>query len=319
MKNFILTIALALIMVGGVSYTYVRRQDQKNQELEKLARKEEAALKKAEAKKKTAEAEARKAKESAAEAKAKAEAAKAEREARLAAEAEAKEQAKAKESEAKAAEAAAKTAAENTHKAEAERKTAEAKRAEAELLAQHAAATNAIKQAELETALAAARIIELDIEKLAATSNVLMLQKADYSRKLAEVEALQDELRRREEETRPNKTLLQLMKEEEEALQAELAELAKKDAKFAEEEAIRRRILREGVPAAPKKPLSATDQRLQDANTAIDSAANEVRVLFEKRMATRIKSLINQALKDGRNEEAESYIKVLESLAPGCE
>ena len=109
------------------------------------------------------------------------------------------------------------------------------------------------------------------------------------------------------------------MKEEEEALQAELAELAKKDAKFAEEEAIRRRILREGVPAAPKKPLSATDQRLQDANTAIDSAANEVRVLFEKRMATRIKSLINQALKDGRNEEAESYIKVLESLAPGCE
>ena len=319
MKNSILTIVLVLIMVGGASYTYVRRQEQKNRELEILARKEESALKKVEAKKKTAEAEARKAKDAAEEARAKADAAKADRQTRLAAEAEAKELAKAKEAEAKAAEAEAKTAAENARKAENERKAAEAKRAEAELLAQHAAATNSIRQAELETALAAARIIELDIEKLAATSNVLALQKADYAAKLAEVEALQAELRRREEETRPNKTLLQLMQEEEEALQAELAELAKKDAKFAEEEAVRRRILREGVPAAPKKPLSAADKRLKDANAAIDTAADDVRKLFEKRMAKRIKALVSQALKDGRNEEAESYLKVLESLAPGCE
>ena len=158
------------------------------------------------------------------------------------------------------------------------------------------------------------RIIELDIEKLAATSNVLALQKADYAAKLAEVEALQGELRRREEETRPNKTLLQLMQEEEEALQAELAELAKKDAKFAEEEAIRRRILREGVPATPKKPLSATDQRLEDANAAINGAADEIRRLFEKRMESRIKAMIDKAMKDGRNDDAESYLKTLESL-----
>lgn len=318
MKNQILTIVLVLIMAGGASYTYMRRQEQKNRELEILSRKEEAAQKKAEAQKKTAEAEARKAKESAAEAKAKAEAAKTERETRIAAEAEAKEQAKAKAAEAKAAEAAAKTAAENARKAEAERKTAEARRAEAELLVQHAAETNAIRQAELETALAAARIIELDIVKLAATSNVLALQKADYAARLLEVEALQAELRRREEETRPDKTLLQLMQQEEEALQAELAELAKKDAKFAEEEAIRRRILREGVPAAPKKPLSAADRRLEDANAAVDGAADEVSKLFEKRMASRIRALIEQAMKDGRNDEAESYLKALESLAPGC-
>ena len=235
MKNAILTIVLVLIMVGGASYTYIRRQEQKNQELETLARKEEASMKKEEAKRKTAEAEMRKARESAAEARSKAEAARNERQARLSAESEAKELAKAKAAEAKAAEAAAKTAADNARKAEAEKKTAEAKRAEAELLAQHAAETNAIKQAELETALAAARIIELDIAKLIATSNTLALQKADYATKLAEVEQLQAELRRREEETRPNKTLLQLMQQEEEALQAELAELAKKDAKYAEE------------------------------------------------------------------------------------
>ena len=109
------------------------------------------------------------------------------------------------------------------------------------------------------------------------------------------------------------------MQQEEEALQAELAELAKKDAKYAEEEAIRRRILREGVPAAPKKPLSAADQRLADANAAVDDAANEVRNLFEKRIERRIEALIRQAVKDGRKEEAESYLKVLQSLVPGYE
>lgn len=319
MKNQILTVILVLIAVGGGSYTYIRRQEQKNRELEILARKEEASLKKVEAKRKTSEAEARKVRESAAEADAKAETAKVERQTRLAAEAEAKALAEAKEAEAQKAEADAKMAAENARKAEAEQKAAEAKRAEAELLAQYAAATNSIKRAELETALAATRIIELDMEKLIATSNVLALQKADYAAKLIEVENLQEELRRREEETRPNKTLLQLMEEEEKALQAELAELAKKDAEFAKEEAIRRRILREGVPAAPKKPLSAADQRLVNANALVDDAANEVRALFEKRMVSRLEALVRQAMKDGRAEAADSYLKALKSLMPGYE
>ena len=319
MKNSILTVVLALIAVGGASYTYVRRQEQKNLELEIAVRKEEALQKKAEAKRKTAEAEARKAKDSAAEAKAKADAAKDERQTRLAAEAEAKELAKAKDAEARVASATAKTAAENARRAEEERKTAEARKAEAEALAKFAAETNAARRAELEMAMAAVRIVELDIEKLVATSNVLALQKADYAAKLAEVEALQEELRRREEETRPNKTLLQLMQEEEEALQAELAELAKKDAKFAEEEALRRRILREGVPAAPKKPLSAADRRLVDANTSLAGAAGEVRELFEKRMAVRLESMIRRAVRDGRKEDAESYLNALKSLVPGYE
>jgi hypothetical protein len=319
MKNSVLSIVLVLIAVGGASYTYVNRQEQKNKELEILARKEEASLKKAEAKKKTAEAEARKAKESAEEAKAKAAAAKDERQARLAAEAEAKELSKAKEAEAKSAEASAKAAAENARAAEAERKTAEAKRAAAEALAKHAAETNAIRQAELETAAAAARIIELDIEKAIAASNVLALQKADYAAKLVEVGKLQEELRRREEETRPNKTLLQLMQEEEKSLQAELAEIARKDAAFAKEEEVRRRILREGVPAAPKKPLSPVDRRLADAAAGVDGAADEVRGIFEKRMASRIEALIRQAMKDGRTEEAQAWLSALKSLVPDYE
>ena len=319
MRNSFLIILIALIVVGGASYTFVRNKEQRNAELEKLVRKDEAKAKTAEAKKKTAEAEARKAKESAAEAKSKAEAAKDERQARLAAEAEAKELAKAKEAEARKAEADAKIASENARKAEAELKTAEAKKAEAALLVQHAEATNAVKQADLQTALAASHLVELDLQRILAASNTLALQKADYATKLVEVEKLQEELRRREEETRPNKTLLQLMEEEEKALQAELAEMAKKDAAFAKEEEIRRRILRDGVPAAPKKPLSAVDQRLLDANASVENAADEVRSIFEKRMVSRIEALIRQAIKDGRAEDAELYLKSLKSLVPGYE
>lgn len=319
MRNSFLIILIALIVVGGASYTFVRNKEQRNAELEKLVRKDEAKAKTAEAKKKTAEAEARKAKESAAEAKSKAEAAKDERQARLAAEAEAKELAKAKEAEARKAEADAKIASENARKAEAELKTAEAKKAEAALLVQHAETTNAVKQADLQTALAATHLVELDLQRILATSNTLALQKADYATKLVEVEKLQEELRRREEETRPNKTLLQLMEEEEKALQAELAEMAKKDAAFAKEEEIRRRILRDGVPAAPKKPLSAVDQRLLDANASVENAADEVRSMFEKRMVSRIEALIRQTIKDGRAEDAELYLKSLKSLVPSYE
>jgi colicin import membrane protein len=319
MKNQILIIVLFAVLVGGASYTYIARQELKNREFEIQARKEEAALKQAEAKRKTAEAESRKAKEQAAEAKSKADAAKDERQSRLAAEAEAKELAKAKADEARKAEAEAEIAAENARKAEAVRKTAEAKRAEAEAMAKYAAATNAIKQTELETALTAARIIELDIEKTIALSNTIALQKADYAAKLIEVEQLQDELRRREEETRPNKTLLQLIEAEEKAFQAELAEMAKKDAQFAEEEAVRRRVLREGVPAAPKKPLSPTDQRLENATRAINGVSDEVKAVFEKRLLKRLDAVVRQAIKDGRAQEAECYIKTIKSLVPEYE
>jgi len=315
MKNALI-IVIMLILVGGGAYTVVRRSELKNQALEIEARKEEAAQKKAEANRKKAEADAKKAKDDAAAAKAKAEAAKDERQAKLAAEAEAKELAKIKASEAKQAEAVAKTASENARRAEEMRKAAEAKQKEAEALAEYADATNATRQAELQTALAAAHLVELDIQKVLATSNTLALQKADYATKLAEVEQLQEELRRREEETRPNKTLQQLMEQNDAAREAELAEMAKKDAKYAEEEAARRKILREGVPAAPKKPLSQSDKRLAAARGAIDDVDDEGRRALEKKIVSRIEALIKQAAKDGRMDEAEAYLVALKSLVP---
>ena len=316
MKNAIVIVVTLIIVVAGASYTIIRARDQKNQALEIEARKAEAEQKKAESNRKKAAAEAQKAKDDAAAAKAKAEAAKDERQAKLAAEVEAKELAKANAEEARKAEAVAKTAAENAKRAEAERKAAEAKKAEAEALAEHAMATNAARQAELQTAMAAAHLVELDIQKILATSNTLALQKADYATKLIEVEKLQEELRRREEETRPNKTLQQLIAQNEAAREAELAEMAKKDAQYAEEEAARRRILREGVPAAPKKPLSATDKRIAAARGGLDNVEAEGRTAAERQIVARLEPLIKQAAKEGRMEDAEAYLIALKSLVP---
>ncbi len=315
MKNAVI-ILVVLILVGAGGYTAVRRNELKNQALEIEARKAEASQKKAEANRKTAEADAKKAKDDAAAAKARAEAAKDELQAKQAAESEAKALANAKAEEARAAEAIAKTATENAKRAESERKTAEAKRAEAEARAEYASATNAARQADLQTALAAAHLVELDLQKILATSNVLALQKADYATKLAEVESLQEELRRREEETRPNKTLQQLMEQNEAARAAELAEMAKKDAQYAEEEAARRRILREGVPAAPQKPLSKTDKRLAAARGGLDDLEAKSRAAVEKRIVARLEPLIRQAAKDGRMDDAEAYLNALKSLVP---
>lgn len=314
-KSFIWVLGLvAVAAVAGYSVNSALAKKASAQA--QAARKAEASLKRAESEQKKAEAEAKKAQADAKAASDRKKAAADEKLARLAAQSEAEENAKVKRAEAEKAEAEAKTAAENSRKAEAERKAAEARKAEAALLAEYAASTNEARQAELQTALAAAQMVELDLKRILAASNTLALQKADYQGKLLEVEKLQAELRRREEETRPNKTLMQLMAQNEAARQAELEEMAKKDAKYAEEEAIRRRILREGVPAAPKKPLSKADKRLAAASEALDAVGAEGTESAKAGMIAKIEALIHQAAADGRIDEADLYLKALKSLVP---
>ena len=310
-------IVAALVLAAGAYFTVDRIADQKKTETEALARKAEASLKKAEAEKRQSEAEAKKSEADAAAAKARAESAKEARLERQAAASEAMELAKAKDAEARKADADAKAAAEKARAVEGELKIAEAKKAAAKAIAEYAAATNAARQAELDAAVAAANAVAIDLQRTLAASNVLALQKADYATKLREVEQLQEELRRREEETRPNKTLQALIKQNDAAREAELAELAKRDAQYAEEEAIRRRVLREGIPAAPQKPLTKTERRIAAAAGKLDDIDKEGRTALEKRFIAMFEAMIRQAAKEGRNDEAESYLETLKSLVPG--
>ena len=314
--KYVLVIILVAIVVGGAAYTYVRKGEQKNQELELVVRKAEAAQKQAEAERKKAEFEKKKAEADAVAAKANEAAALNARQEKQAAEAEAKSLAEAKNAEALKAAAEKETALAEARKAEDERKAAEARKAEAVALAEHAAATNAARQTELQTAQVAAHMVELDLQKTLVASNVLALQKADYATKLAEVQQLQEELRRREEETRPNKTLLQLIEQNEAARQAELEELAKKDAQYAEEEEARRRILREGVPATPPKPPTLGEKRMTEAGKAVEADAAERWSGDEKRIVARMEALIRQAMADGNEIAAEAYLAALKSIVP---
>lgn len=307
-------IIAALALAAGAYFTVDRIADQKKTETEALARKAEASLKKAEAEKRQSEAEAKKSEADAAAAKARAESAKEARLERQAAASEAMELAKAKDAEARKADADAKAAAEKARAVEGELKIAEAKKAAAKAIAEHAAATNAARQAELDAAVAAANAVAIDLQRTLAASNVLALQKADYATKLREVEQLQEELRRREEETRPNKTLQALIEQNDAAREAELA---KRDAQYAEEEAIRRRVLREGIPAAPQKPLTKTERRIAAAGGKLDDIDKEGRTALEKRFIAMFEAMIRQAAKEGRNDEAESYLETLKSLVPG--
>ena len=103
---------------------------------------------------------------------------------------------------------------------------------------------------------------------------------------------------------------------EAEEQEAELAELAKRDAQYAEEEAERRRILREGVAAQPRKSPTPGEKRLEDVGKAAEAVAAERWSEEEKRIVARMEPLICQALKDKNEAAAEAYLEALKSLVP---
>ena len=88
-------------------------------------------------------------------------------------------------------------------------------------------------------------------------------------------------------------------------------------AAYAEEEAVRRRVLRDGVPAAPAKPPTRAEKRLEEVSDRARKAADERRAAEERIVVSRLEGLIRQALKDGRTEDAEAYLVALKSLVPG--
>ena len=328
MKSTVIIVVLALFAIVGTCYTVVRTKEQKNQELELLARKAEAEKGKASAKLK--EAEAQKAAE-ASKARAAEKKAAAAKDERIAAEQKAAE-AQADEKTAAAqkvtAEATAKAAAENARKAEAEAKTAAARKAEAEALAARAAATNATRQAELRLAENARLAVEADIRRQEAANRAEELKKLELDKRLAETAELQETLRQREEATRPERTIKDLLSEserrraEEEAAAAaeeerRLAELAEKDrAAYEAEMERRRKINRQGVAGPEAKPLTPAEKLLKGAEAELARAGDEGRAAVHKRVVARLEPQIRLALRERRTADAEFLLKSLQQLVP---
>ena len=328
MKTTIIATVLSLAAIIGTCYTIIRTKEANNEKLEIQARKAEAEQRKASAKEKEAASAAAKARAEESAAKRKAEAAK---DARIEQEkktAEALADEKTAVAQKAKAEADAKIAADTARKAEAESKIAADKRAAAEALAMHAIATNETRQAELRLAENARFAVEADIRRKEAENAANELKKLDLDKRLAEVAELQETLRQREEATRPERTINDIISEnerrraEEEAAAAaeeerRLAELAEKDyAAYEAEMERRRKINRQGVAGPKSRPLSAAEKLVKIAQDELDRAATEGRSAVRNGIVERLEREMRMAIKEHRTEDADFLLKNLLILVP---
>lgn len=328
MKNTVIIIALGLVAIVGTCYTVISTREKANVAAEIAARAAESKQRMAAAKQKTSENERRKAELEKTTAEKKAAAAKAEKEAAEAKAREAAADEKTAAAEKAKAELDAKRAADEKASAEAEAKTAADKRATVEAELAIVAETNAQRQAELDIAVNRRLQAQAEQRTKEAEVKAAELKKLELDKRLAETAALQEMLRQREEATRPERTIKDIMDEnarrraEEEAAAAEaeerrLAELREKDYKAYEEEMARRRkINKEGVAGPRPQPLTAGDKILKSAAEEVDRANEEGRAAVRRRIVARLEPEIRQAIREGRVEDAEFCLKNLLLLVP---
>ena len=328
MKTTIIATILSLAAIIGTCYTIIRTREQANIKLEAEARKAEAEQRKEVAKEKAANAAAAKKRSEEAAAKHRDQATTNEL---ITAELK-KQEAEADERTAAAqkatAEAEAKTAAENARKAADEAKIAADRRATAEALAAHALATNETRMAELRLAENARLALEADIRRTEAENKANELKKLDLDKRLAEVAELQETLRQREEATRPERTINDIISEndrrraEEEAAAAaeeerRLEELREKDyAAYEAEMERRRKINRYGVAGPKAKPLTAAEKKVKAAEDELKRTNDEGRAVVQKDIVVRLEREIKLALAERRIEDADFYLKSLRTLVP---
>ena len=329
MKTTIIATVLALAAIIGTCYTIIRTKEANNEKLEILARKAEAEQRKKNAEEKAATAAAAKARSEEFAAKRKDEIVSNEtRQAELRL-AEAEADAKTAADQKAKAEADAKIAADQKAKAEADAKSAADQRAAAEALAAHAIATNETRQAELRLAENARLAVEADTRRIEAENKANELKKLDLDKRLVEVAELQETLRQREEATRPERTINDIINEnerrraEEEAAAAaeeerRLEELREKDyAAYEAEMEKRRQINRRGVAGPKAKPLTAAEKKVKAAEEELKRTNDEGRAVVQKGIIARLEREIKLALEERRIEDADYYLKSLQSLVPG--
>ena len=328
MKTTIIATVLALVAIIGTCYTIIRTKEANNEKLEIQARKAEAEQRKANAKEKEATAAAAKARSEEFAAKRKA---KAEEDAKTAAEQRAVEAQAAHAiatNETRQAELRLATTVAEKAKAEADAKIAADQRAAAEARAAYVIATNETRQAELRLAENARLAVEADTRRTEAENRANELKKLDLDKRLAEVAELQETLRQREEATRPERTIKDIIAEnerrraEEEAAAAaeeerRLEELREKDYAAYEAEMERRReINRKGVAGPKAKSLTAAEKKVKAAEEELKRTSDEGCAVVQKGIVTRLEREIKLALAEGRIEDADYYLKNLKILVP---
>ena len=225
----------------------------------------------------------------------------------------AREEAKLKADEAKAAaaaakdrslaaEAEAKTAEANRRKAEADAAAAKDRRLAAEAEATRAEATNETRHAELEIARESRLKASADLKAKETAREVEELKKADYDKLLKEVRELQEVLRQREEETRPDRTLKDLLADNEvEPAEVQLTPEEVKEQAEAESNRVAK-ITRRQEQKTPG------DSAIDEAEKRLRRIADEGSKAVRAKARARLEALAGKAAREGRIAAAEYYL-----------
>ncbi len=217
-------------------------------------------------------------------------------------------EAKTAEANRKKAEADAKTAEANRKKAEADAAAAKDRRLAAEAAAKRAEATNETRHVELEIAREARIKADLDLKAKEAAREVEELKKADYDKLLGELRAIETTLREREEATRPDRTLKDLLADNEvEPVEAQLSpeEIAEQAA--AESNRVAKISRRQ-------EPRTSGDDAIAAAEARLGRIAAEGSKVVRAKARARLEELARKAAREGRKGAAEYYLLTAEKL-----
>ncbi len=303
MRN-LLSIGILLAVIAGVlGFAFVKRAEKERVIAEMNLQSAEAERKIAEAEAKDSAAQAKKAEKEAEAAKAKADAAKADREAKaLAKETANIEKANLAEKK-KIADAESARAGDERKAAEEARLAEEAKTEAQRLAAEEAAANERAEAAKLQESEEARLIVEAETERRNAEIKLLELKRQDLDRLISENAELQNILRLREEETRPEKTVGDLIAENESGMEGEDEDGGTEGAKSRAQASV-------SVPRRKEDILLEEVARI--AEERLGKASDSVR----ERAIRELEPLLYKAVREGRRDDAEFYLNNLLVFVP---
>ena len=196
--------------------------------------------------------------------------------------------------------------------AEENRKAKEAEKASLELAVDLAGATNETLRVQLELSKSERELAERTAAANEAALKTQELLKAQYDKLLAEQKEINEVLRQREEETRPDKTLAMLVEENDTQRRLELGDAWVPDYEYSAQPTYE---LHEGPATGFKKPTE-NDRRIAVINEEMNKRMEDCSQLVRNRIVRDLEELMRKAIKDGRRLDAESYYDCLISLVP---
>lgn len=196
--------------------------------------------------------------------------------------------------------------------AEQNRKAKEAEKAALALALDLASATNETMRVQLELSESQRELAERTAAANEAALKTQELLQAEYAKLIEEQKEINEVLRQREEESRPDKTIAMLIEENDAQRRLELGDDWSPDYEYSAQPTY---TLHEGPATGFKKPTE-NDRRIAAINKKIDDVVEARSKLARGRIVSDLEGLMRTAIREGRREDAEYFYDSLISLVP---